>query len=486
MRIYLPEISWHDRDPIYSCAFHPVDVFKFATCGVSKQIRIWRITGSDKSQVRPNIEFLSEISWHTRTINVIRFSNTTGELLASGGDDAVICISRMITYPIDDRISLSSASTRDCCIENWQLVKTLRGHLEDVLDVTWSSDNQLLFSASVDNAFIIWDVSKGLKLSLVNEGQGFVQGISVDPSSNYICTLSSDSVLRFYNRNTMKKILKVSKLVHGCSLRNPHGPPTENVKLKPMKLFFEKEYGFFMRRLCFSFDGQFLFVTGSHFNDNDCQQSGNFSTKMAVSVFHQSCFKTPIAFLCTGQESTVSVAVFPYPLHHRQKQADPTIGGFASSLSIPYRLVVAVLTEKSIFLYDSHQEKPFGRIFDIHYASLTDLCWSNDGRVLAASSIDGYVTFVLFDSDEFGERFTVPDSNCESMMDIEPTFCSGKKTEFNFKKFGKSQGDLDMDQITSIAPASSSSMVDLLPVKPDDVSIALSHQMEESMDITDV
>jgi len=38
--------------------------------------------------------------------------------------------------------------------------KTLRRHLEDVSDLSWSRDGLNLVSASVDNSAVIWDVKK--------------------------------------------------------------------------------------------------------------------------------------------------------------------------------------------------------------------------------------------------------------------------------------------------------------------------------------
>lgn len=36
-----------------------------------------------------------------------------------------------------------------------------RSHLEDVYDLSWSSDGQRLLSGSVDNSAILWDIKKG-------------------------------------------------------------------------------------------------------------------------------------------------------------------------------------------------------------------------------------------------------------------------------------------------------------------------------------
>lgn len=45
--------------------------------------------------------------------------------------------------------------------ENWNVVKVLRGHLEDIYDLSWSHDSCYIVTGSVDNSAIIWDVQKG-------------------------------------------------------------------------------------------------------------------------------------------------------------------------------------------------------------------------------------------------------------------------------------------------------------------------------------
>ncbi len=39
----------------------------------------------------------------------------------------------------------------------------VRGHIEDVYDISWTSDGNFMVSGSVDNTAIMWDVKKGMK-----------------------------------------------------------------------------------------------------------------------------------------------------------------------------------------------------------------------------------------------------------------------------------------------------------------------------------
>lgn len=71
----------------------------------------------------------------------------------------------------------------------------------------------------------------------------------------------------------------------------------------------------------------------------------------------------------------------------------------------PYRLVFAIATKDKILVYDTQQEYPIAEIRDIHYAGLSDLSWSADGRILLATSTDGFCTFVYFPEGELGEFY---------------------------------------------------------------------------------
>jgi len=57
-----------------------------------------------------------------------------------------------------------------------------------------------------------------------------------------------------------------------------------------------------------------------------------------------------------------------------------------------------------VLIYDTQHCYPLCVIQGIHYAPLTDLAWSADGRLLIVSSSDGYCTVVTFGEEELGVR----------------------------------------------------------------------------------
>jgi chromatin assembly factor 1 subunit B len=70
-------------------------------------------------------------------------------------------------------------------------------------------------------------------------------------------------------------------------------------------------------------------------------------------------------------------------------------------IDLSYKMVFAIGTLDSIFIYDTQSIYPRSVITNIHLQPLTDLAWKGSS-ILAASSSDGYITFAIFDKDELG------------------------------------------------------------------------------------
>ena len=81
--------------------------------------------------------------------------------------------------------------------ETWNIFKTLRGHLDDVLDLSWSLDSLQLVSGGVGGTAIVWDVMKGKSKFHLNDHKNFVQGVAWDPKDKYLATIASDRYVYF-------------------------------------------------------------------------------------------------------------------------------------------------------------------------------------------------------------------------------------------------------------------------------------------------
>ena len=90
--MFTPEVVWHEKQPILSVDFHSsgrlasggadnfvrVSALINVTRRISSNSQIWRIKEQDNGKLFPS--FMSELSRHTSSVNVVRFS-PDGKLL---------------------------------------------------------------------------------------------------------------------------------------------------------------------------------------------------------------------------------------------------------------------------------------------------------------------------------------------------------------------------------------------------------------------
>lgn len=110
--------------------------------------------------------------------------------------------------------------------------------------------------------------------------------------------------------------------------------------------------------------------------------------------------RTEAAMAGSPPPSGVSGAGKASPPVSRQDARSPPRG--ISVIGLPYRMVYAVATQDSVWIYDTQQTGPICCFSNMHYASFTDLSWSPDGQTLMMSSTDGYCSVVVFDYAELG------------------------------------------------------------------------------------
>lgn len=89
--------------------------------------------------------------------------------------------------------------------------------------------------------------------------------------------------------------------------------------------------------------------------------------------------------------------------------------------TLSYRSIFAVLTLDSVLIYDTHHDQPLAVARGLHYAGLTDCCWSQDGLHLMVSSTDGYISILSFEDGELGEVYSPP---VEQLLVADTTPCT--------------------------------------------------------------
>ncbi|KAJ3406648.1 hypothetical protein CcCBS67573_g02406 [Chytriomyces confervae] len=162
-------------------------------------------------------------------------------------------------------------------------------------------------------------------------------------------------------------------------------------------MFHDDTLSSFFRRLTFSPDGSLLVVpAGLH------RETTKDTPKNVVYLFTRENLRgDPIARLGGFKKPVIAARFSPVLYEHRNKsESNPS----STKLILPYRMMFAVASPDSVVVYDtSRLEKPVAIVSNLHYGTLTDVAWSQNGRVLVLASTDGYCSIINFTKSELGQ-----------------------------------------------------------------------------------
>jgi len=144
---------------------------------------------------------LCTLSAHTgSSVLAVRFS-TSGQYLASAGDDAVVCIYAKSSFATGNL-------EQQHHVEQWTRIKLCRGHTLDVVGLAWAPDDSHLVSCSLDSdaPIIVWKLtdladSRGTSANILcnpykilgkNEHTSTVKGVTFDPAGTYLASSGDD------------------------------------------------------------------------------------------------------------------------------------------------------------------------------------------------------------------------------------------------------------------------------------------------------
>ncbi|CAN6458487.1 unnamed protein product [Victoria cruziana] len=287
-------------------------------------------------------------------------------------------------------------------VQTWKVFKTLLFHRKDVLDLEWSADGAYLVSGSVDNSCIIWDMNKGSVHQILDAHLHYVQGVAWDPLGRYLASISSDRTCRIFV-NKPQKAKGQEKMNYVCQhvLTKSESPIQDNAKddAKPSShkyhLFHDETLPSFFRRPAWSPDGSFLVAPAGTFKFSDGSATCN-----TAYIFSRKDLSRPALQLPGASKPIVAIRFCPVTFSLRESNPTPFF-------KLPYRVVFAVATLNSLYVYDTESVVPIAILAGVHYAAITDIAWSSDAKFLALSSQDGYCTVLEFENDELGSPIPI-------------------------------------------------------------------------------
>jgi chromatin assembly factor 1 subunit B len=454
--------------PIYSIAmiesgFCSDDMAKYAqvlaTAG-NNEVNLWRI------QFRPNHdnkcilqqkgptkpEHLLTLSRHDATVNVIKFS-PDGLHLATAGDGGSIVV---WSVPPSKRGNQNGRHFWSTVTKEGDLsVRVLNSSSDGIYDLDWSADSKRFVIGSLDHNLVVFEdehytSNQKEQVSLDAESQWravyrngrdhthYIQGVAYDPKGVYVASSSCDRTVRVYqrkppvkgrkkllrpeNKTQLQQVLIDGKLdyVRGKMLKFREIPQEGQPKPKKQNLFADEATGStHFRRLRFTTDGAYLICPTGVWHPN----KGEGEPSLATYVFARHRFDKPYKVLAGLDKVCCAIWIdFVFDLHSIELtlviqpsrvicphpllfELPKTCEGNTHN-GLPYRSIFAVLTEKSVLLYDTYHGKPLCLALGLHYSGLTDAVWTSDGLTLLVSSSDGYISVISFKEGELGTVYT--------------------------------------------------------------------------------
>ncbi|MEH1884279.1 WD40 repeat domain-containing protein, partial [Nostoc sp.] len=77
-------------------------------------------------------------------------------------------------------------------------IKTLTGHTNSVLGVSFSPDGKMLASGSAENTVKLWDTSTGKEIKTLTGHTNSVRGVSFSPDGKMLASGSDDNTVKLW------------------------------------------------------------------------------------------------------------------------------------------------------------------------------------------------------------------------------------------------------------------------------------------------
>jgi protein HIRA/HIR1 len=265
----------------------------------------------------------------------------------------------------------------DINIENWRTKHVLRGHANNVMDLSWSPDSTKLATVSLDNSVLIWDAATGARLATLNRHTSFVKGVAWDPIGTYLATQAEDKTVIIW-RTEDWSVLGVIKT--------------------PFKRIVTATFG---TRMSWSPDGQALLIGNSH----------QGATQAAVVVARGKWEDTKNYLFMSGHQGAIVATCFNPKLFRLPQPANNNSNGTKKASSnnnnnkeeAPLSSLFALGSQdKQITVWAAAIKRPLFIGTKFFKSQVLDLAWTPDGYSLLVSGSDGTLALLQFGQEDIG------------------------------------------------------------------------------------
>jgi chromatin assembly factor 1 subunit B len=456
--VSVPEVSWHACSPILSTDIHYNGLL--ATGSSDTEIRLWRLKAapsgaSAKDASDTGVEHVQSLVAHQGPVNVVRFS-PSGAILASGSDDKIIILWRQTNEADDaswgsarmlrghqmdicdlswapDSLALVSGSVDNRVmvwdVEKLKLLSQFDDHAHYVQGVAWEPDGACLLTVSSDRTCRVYAPQpagkKGIKAQQAAAAAAESHASSVGSlQRGWACTaVLGKRVLAPRAAAEPKPGAAADADTDGADAAAAGAAPAPaagvSAPAASARLYLDDSVPTFCRRPAWSPDGRVVLVPCGQFEPTTVAATAAATAAGPAAaagkvghttyVYARGCYDAPIAHLPATDKPTIAARCCPLLFKPRAAPrtavdgASPAPAAEAPWLPLPHRLVWAVITTDAVLVYDSERARPLALVQHTHLAPLTDLAWSVDGRLLAVTSHDGYVTLIRFEPGMLGE-----------------------------------------------------------------------------------
>eukprot|EP00899_Mesostigma_viride_P006576 jgi/Mesvir1/1591/Mv14559-RA.1 len=457
MKVKTLQVVWHEKEPVFSLDYHPSGLL--VTGGADKELKLWRLENDQEGEAF--VQFLSSLGgYHVQAINAVRFS-PSGSMLASAGDGGELMLWRQVEggskakdgAPGSEMTWKAAATLRghhmnvqdvawspdgaflvsgsvDNTVTIWDVatgkpLETLQDHQHYVQGVAWDPGNRLVASQSGDRTARVYSIGPSLRPFMeVETGGKKAKAVAREPHLTCTATIFKAEVPEVADASSSNAAQGVAGgkatgagapagegaegaaggMDDGTAAGAKSGGPGKKAKSRQV-LFHDETMPSFFRRLAWSPDGSFLVIPAGLY-----KRAADLPATNVTYIFSRKDFSRPLVILPGPGDGTVAVRFCPVFFRRTSNEGGDTPAKKGSRpenactafQQLPYRIVFAVASMRSVFIYDTHSSQPVAVIGGLHFTAITDLAWSKNGRFLTVSSTDGYCSVVSFEEGELG------------------------------------------------------------------------------------